>query len=69
MIKKFYLELEGESTITSKSIETPTCILDGLWEQNAEQIINSVTVDGDDREVLNVILNYLMEQVQLLNLL
>lgn len=49
--KKFYLELEGENTITSKVIETPTVILDGQWKSDASQIRNSVTIDGDDRQI------------------
>ena len=51
--KNFQLELEG-NTKSSKSITTGTlgnAILDGTWKEDKSKLVNSATVDGDDRQI------------------
>lgn len=48
--KNFRLEIEG-GTISSKSISISTATLDGSWEQETTEIVNSVYVEGDSRSV------------------
>lgn len=45
MAKNFYLEIYAE-TLSTKTINTTNAVLDGSWEENKENLINSVTVEA-----------------------